>query len=219
MQNPAKTKRTYTSTRRQKQAADTRQSILAAAQTLFFEQGYSGTTIQSIAESAGVAIETIYAIFGSKKTILASLVNLAEIGEDLPIPLLEKIEAQKIKEQTDLREQIRLFSSDVQKILERVSPIIEVLRAAAKFEPEINVLLQQILAERFKNIYETAGWLIKNAPLREGYDQMSAAETLWAFTSSELYCSLIIDRGWSGEKYEKWLSDVLITSLFRIAND
>ena len=61
------------STHRQRQAQATRSMIVAAAQALFLEQGYICTTIEIIAERAGVATSTVYAIFGSKRGILSAI--------------------------------------------------------------------------------------------------------------------------------------------------
>src|SRR4030042_6969193 len=60
-------------THRKRQAQVTRNMIVAAAQALFLEQGYICTTIEVIAEQAGVAVSTVYAIFGSKREILRAI--------------------------------------------------------------------------------------------------------------------------------------------------
>ena len=60
-------------THRQRQAQATRNLIVSAAQALFLEQGYICTTIETIAERAGVATSTVYAIFGSKRGILRAI--------------------------------------------------------------------------------------------------------------------------------------------------
>ena len=66
-------KREYNSSRRQAQASETRTRILQAARKLFIERGYAGATGEAIAAEAGVALQTIYAIFKNKKRILVSL--------------------------------------------------------------------------------------------------------------------------------------------------
>src|SRR5687767_15223401 len=68
-------KRKYDSTRRQVQADETRRQILTAAYKLFSERGYAGATIEAIATEAGVAPETIYAVFRNKGKILLRLGN------------------------------------------------------------------------------------------------------------------------------------------------
>src|SRR4030042_6923559 len=60
-------------THRQRQAQVTRNMIVSAAQALFLEQGYICTTMDVIAERAGVAASTVYAIFGSKRGILRAI--------------------------------------------------------------------------------------------------------------------------------------------------
>ncbi|HEX7195380.1 MAG TPA: TetR family transcriptional regulator, partial [Candidatus Limnocylindria bacterium] len=65
-----KVKRPYRSTRRREQAGETRHRIIRAAHDLFVSQGYGRTTIAEIAGAAGVAVETVYAAFRNKPTLL-----------------------------------------------------------------------------------------------------------------------------------------------------
>ena len=82
MTNLKKTKRRYNSKRRQAQARETRRQITEAARMLFTERGYSGATIEAIAQEAGVATETVYAVFGNKRAILVHLVNISVGGDE-----------------------------------------------------------------------------------------------------------------------------------------
>ena len=63
-------RRAYDSSRRQAQARETQSAIVRAARDLFIDQGYGRTTIADIAGAAGVSVETIYAAFGNKATLL-----------------------------------------------------------------------------------------------------------------------------------------------------
>jgi AcrR family transcriptional regulator len=63
-------KRQYDSSWRQEQARETRQRIVQAAHDLFVSTGYGSTTIADIAHAAGVAVETVYAAFRNKHTLL-----------------------------------------------------------------------------------------------------------------------------------------------------
>ena len=80
-------KRRYESTHRQDQARQTRLAVLAAARTLFVASGYGPTTLAASAQEAGVAVQTVYKIFGNKKTLLSELVDLTIAGDDEPIEL------------------------------------------------------------------------------------------------------------------------------------
>src|SRR6266446_9757698 len=68
-------KRPYHSRVRQRQAEETHQRILEAARSLFESQGYAATTLEAIAELAEVSPKTIAAVFGSKRALLAEMIN------------------------------------------------------------------------------------------------------------------------------------------------
>ena len=103
------TGRRYDSTRRKQQARQTRREITEAARKLFTERGYAGATMGAIADEAGVAVETIYATFGSKSSILSHLIDVSVVGDDEPVPLLERPEILETEQELDQR---RRFSFD-----------------------------------------------------------------------------------------------------------
>jgi hypothetical protein len=106
-----------------------------------------------------------------------------------------------------------LFARDITTILERVAPVFEVMRSAAKTEPEIADLLQHVLAERRETMGTVVQHLVANGPLREGLDDAQAADSLWTLTSPEVFRLLTADRGWTKERYADWLADSLIRLL------
>src|SRR6478736_6174244 len=83
-------RRRYSSGLRQQQARQTREQVLAAAAALFEESGWAGTTVAAIATRAGVAVETVYSGFGSKKQVLRAVVDFAVVGDAEPVPLVER---------------------------------------------------------------------------------------------------------------------------------
>src|SRR6478735_4103462 len=83
-------RRKYHSTRRALQAAQTRSDLLAAATRLFSTVGWAGTTISAIAADAGVSAETVYSTFGSKKTLLRAAMEAGVVGDDEPVPFVER---------------------------------------------------------------------------------------------------------------------------------
>jgi AcrR family transcriptional regulator len=209
MSQPTKPKRTYNSALRQAQAHQTRLQILATARELFVEYGYSGATIDAIAQEAGVAPETVFAIFGSKRSILASLVQVSVGGDEQPIPLMQRPGPQAVLHEQDPQRQVRRFAEDISGILERVAPLFEVMRMAAKTEPEIAGMLQRILDERRQNLAVFVKNLAAYATLRTELDEATTVDTVWAITSPEMFSLLTRDRGWSRERYADWLGDSL----------
>jgi AcrR family transcriptional regulator len=209
MTDSKKPRRQYRSSRRQEQAQETRSRILAAALKLFSEYGYAGATIEAIAQEAGVAPLTVYAAFSNKRSILAALVGVSVGGDDQPVPLLQRPGPQAVLQEKDPSRQIYRFAADITDILERVTPIFEIMRMAAKTEPEIAELLANILGERLHNLGVFVQHLSANATLRDGLDVPGATEIVWTIASPEVYRLLTVDRGWPKERFSQWLGDSL----------
>jgi AcrR family transcriptional regulator len=212
MTKSRKPKRQYNSSRRQAQARQTRQQVIAAARQLFVEYGYGGATIDAIAQEAGVAPETIFATFGSKRAILAEVINTAVSG-DQPVPVLQQPGPQAVMQQTEPEQALQLFATDISSRLERVAPVFAVMRAAAQTEPDIAELLKNQLEIRLRNISMVAQRLAAQEALREDLNVKQAADIIWAITSPEVFSLLTVDRGWIRERYARWLSDTLIRLL------
>ncbi len=202
-------KRSYDSTRRRAQAQATRLRILAAAHALFTERGYSGTTIEAIAQHARVAPETVFSAFGSKRALLKSVIGMAVGGDEQATPLLLRPGPQAVLDEPEPARKLELFAQDIADILERVSPLFDVMRIAAKTEAEIDALLQEILDERMLTLGRFVRSLASSHPLREGMTQAQASETVWLVTSPEIYRLLTTDRGWSKTRYAGWLVETL----------
>lgn len=198
--------RRYRSERRLEQAEQTRQRVLDAAAALFEQRGFDGATISAIAEQANVSEETVYVRFRNKRTLLGELVHRAVRGDD-PRPVPEQERPRALAATTDQREQLRLFASDIVLRLERAGPIVAIVSAASRSDPELAELLARLHADRLKNLATLVDALAANGPLRLPNDQ--AVETVWALTSPELHQLLVRVRGWTRRRYSDWLSDSL----------
>lgn len=199
-------KRKYDSTSRQARALESHAQIIEAARDLFIESGYAGVSIEAIARKANASPETIYSVFTNKRTILAHAVGLAVETDGGPAPALLRPYIQEVMSERNQYRQIQLFAKRMQMFFSHVASLVEVMRAAAKNEPEINTLLKKYLDDRFQGMGFFIDCLLANGPLRSGLSKLSAVETTWALASAEIYNLLVVDRGWSGEEYEFWLS-------------
>ena len=79
----AKVKRTrrYDSAGRREAADRRRAAVVDAASRLFVRDGFAGTTIARIAESAGVSEEMVYKSFGNKVALVRAIRDKALAGE------------------------------------------------------------------------------------------------------------------------------------------
>jgi len=190
-----------------------RQQILAAARSLFITRGFTGTTIEAIAQEAGVAVETVYVGFGNKRTLLARLIDRAVGGDDEPVHILDRPGPQQVMSDPDQRRQLQMFARDMAEIMERVGPLFGVMRGAAITEPEIAELLQRLLHTRRESVAVFVQWVEHNGPLRSGLTTDEAADIVWTMSSAEVHQLLTVDRGWTTERYEQWLGETLIALL------
>ncbi|HEY6029260.1 MAG TPA: helix-turn-helix domain-containing protein [Gaiellaceae bacterium] len=203
---PGDVKRPYRSERRREQAAQTRERVLDAADALFRERGWEGTSIAAIAESAGVSQETVYARFGSKRALLGELMQRAVRGTD-PRPVPEQSGPRALVEAADAGELLRLFAADISVRIERAAPLMAVVAAAARSEPELAELYARLHEDRHSNLKVLVDALAAKAPLR--VSAAEALDTVFALTSPELNQLLVGRRGWSSRRYRDWLAESL----------
>ena len=206
MTEPVK-KRAYSSPVREEQAARTRSRILEAAGDLFAADGYGRTTIRAIADRAGVANDTVYAVFGSKARVLTALIDQHMAPAAGVTNVLDRPEAQAVRDEPDQRRQLHLFASDMAAVSARVRPVYEILRTASAVETEMGAIHAEMDGYRLRNMTEAAGWLAANGPLR--VDVEEAGEIIWALASPDLARMLCDVRGWTQEAYATWLEDAL----------
>ncbi len=213
MPDEVKSRRRYESPIRQEQARETRRRILEAARRQFLAHGYVAATIASIAQEAGVTAQTVYVAFGTKRAILASLMDVAIGGDDEPVGVLERPEPQRMRDEPEQRRQLEMMARGIRGILERAGPIFDVMRGAATADPEIAELYRRLQEERLRNMTRVVGWVAERGPLRAGLTTADGADIVWTLTGAEVHRLLTVDRGWTGERYERWLGDTLIAAL------
>jgi len=210
MTKPKSPKREYDSTRRQAQANETRRQILEAARKLFMERGYAGATVEAIAAEAGVAAQTIYAIFKNKKRVLVSLMNvLSANGIEDNTPMPERAGPQAVSQEHDQRRQLQMFAQVVANNLAQVAVVSEIMVNAAKTERDVDRILQRLNNQRLEHMKFAVQQIAPNGPFRENVDKAYATDIVWTLTSPEIFLLLTRDRGWSKEKYAQWLADTL----------
>jgi AcrR family transcriptional regulator len=74
--------------------------VTRAAWELFFDQGFSATSMDAVAKAAGVSKTTLYAYFPSKEALFASLIvaECDDLERDLPLPDLSEGLQQALRE-------------------------------------------------------------------------------------------------------------------------
>lgn len=197
---------------RAEKALETRRRILEAARRLFVAQGYGATSLQEIADEAGVAVQTIYFGFGNKRTVLKELVDVTIAGDDAPVTTLERPWFQAVLDAKTARKQLEAHVEGTRPILERVAPIMRVVDAAAAADPEVAALWPPE-DPRYVVHLSAAKALLDKPGVRKNVSAEQAADVLYGLLSPELYLVMTVDRGWSNDQWQAWTLDLLKTQL------
>jgi AcrR family transcriptional regulator len=214
MSGDVKPRRRYESPRRREQAEATRRAILDAAEGLFGERGYAGTSVAEIAEAAGVALKTVYAAFGTKAEVLRALWNLRLRGDEEPVAVQDRPWVLEVLAEPDARRRLALVARNARVVRERTATLSEIVRQAAPSEPQIAELWERFQRE----LYELGMRRIAETLERDGVlagDVARAADVLWTLVHPDTFLLLVRERGWTAEAYERWLAEALCRELLK----
>ena len=200
-------------TRRAQKALATRRRILDAAETLFTRDGYATTTIAAIADQADVAVQTVYAVFGTKRAVLSELLTTRVVGDDNGTPLKDRDGWRAMEAETEPRRQLELLAAIATRIGERMGGLYDVLAAAAGSDPEIAGMYRHQQQSRYNDQRRVARLLARQGALRPGLSQARATDIMWAVANPTMHHGLVAERGWAAGEYQRWLTHVLTCSL------
>lgn len=198
----ANDKRTVPKIRRRDQARATRRRIIDAALARFTSEGYAAATLESIAADAGVSVQTVYFHFGSKRNVLKAGVDLLAVGDDLPIPLLERPWMRELQATPDPHQALKLWMDASREIYGRISPLMRIIRDAAGADPEMAEQWDTNQRERVIAHRALAEALAAKGGLREGMAVEEATDVLYSLMSPEVYGLLVRDCGWTPARWQ-----------------
>jgi AcrR family transcriptional regulator len=198
--------------RREVNAANTRRAIVEAATELFLAHGYHTTTVESVAERAGVAVQTIYNSVGSKRDLLSGALDLAAAGDAAPVPASLLI-LERARQEQDPARVVELLVEFWRGGWVRTAPIFGVMRQAAALDPEIAALERQRAKQRLRNYELGARMLEERGSLRPGLTVAQTAATIFVLGHPDMYRMFVLDEGWDPERYAAWVEATLKTAL------
>jgi len=214
MDEIVKTRRPYHSSRRASQAQQTRRDIVTAAGLLFRDRGYA-VPMAEIAAAAGVVVETVYRIFGTKAALFRATVEalLAGGAGRAEIPVEDRPAIHAIRAETDPRRQIAAYAATQPGIHRRAGPILRALRDARAGEPDLAELWAEMEQWRLDGQGAFVRMLADRGVLLPGLSVDEAVDRTWTLCSLAVYDLLVGERGWSDEGYLAWLTETLVAQL------
>ena len=189
-------------THRQRQAQQTRELIVQAARTLFAGRGYAETSMEAVAEEAGVSARTVYTVFGSKKALLGAICEawLTEAG-------VRETIAEGLRT-PDLRKRLLLVAGSMRRSWELERGTRALMEGAAASDADVARMLAGWKEDRARSWHLVVAGL--ESQLRPGVDADRAVSQIRALTGGETYFELVRGAGWTPDEYEEWLGSLLI---------
>jgi len=180
---------------------------------LFIERGYGATSIDEIAEAAGVGRATVFTAVGGKALLLRAAYDVALVGDDEPIPLPQRSWAQPVRLATTQAERLERYADVITLVGGRLAQIYDAFRGAASTDPEVREQWHQIRAERRTGAGNVVKMVREYGSLKKGLDDESAADIVWIFNDPGLYHQLVLQRGWTPERFRSWVAESLRSQL------
>lgn len=188
----------------------TRRKIIDAATELFVSDGYTATTLEQIAASANVSVQTVYFHFGNKRTVLKQAVDVAAVGDDQPVAMLNRPGLERARAQQDPHQAILYWTAYGREVMTRVGPIMRVVRGAAATEDEMARQWADNSAQTAAAFRVLAEQLDAIGALQVPIE--IAVDILCALSGLEMYL-LLTERGWSPQQWEVFVVDSLTHAL------
>lgn len=206
--------RKYDNSRRRADAEARQRRIVDAATDLFVEQGFSATSIEQIAAAADVSAPTIYATFGSKSGVLARAIDVALVGDYSDVPVVDRILSLIEESGTQELRQFAAVAQFIRTVNERVAPLIRVMEQAASTDPALQKLRTRLVGAIRTDCAPVIEkyWRTSLVP---GLSADEAADAMATMMSPTVYSMLIVDMGWSPDRYQEWLAHALPQLLLR----
>jgi len=209
-------RRRYDASGRERQAALTRQQIALTAVEQFVAQGYTTTSVASVAKAAGVSAQTIYNGFGTKSALLKEGYDLVLAGDAEDVPLAERPEVRALYTDPDPAAFLRGYARLGRSLIDRLGPLaLQIGAGALSGDPDLVALRETTDAERLAGVGMVVGRLVELDALSPGLEPDIARDRLWTLNSTEVWHLLTGARGWTGDQYEEWIGDAMCAAVLR----
>lgn len=204
----ARSRRAYRSALRDEQAAETRSRILDAAAELFAAHGYSGTSLATIGDRAGVSVETVKAS-GPKRELLLAAFEHSFAGIEGVVSLAEHTPVAEITTNADNDRYLADIMHFLAESNRRSSRLWTALISAAISDPQLAAKLDELQQRRRADILVLVDELRGRGLATSSTPRETQADMLTFLLSPEGYNQLVLDFAWTQGDYETWLVHTL----------
>src|SRR5919112_5985817 len=205
--------RQYRSSLRDGQSRATRRRIVDAAAELFVERGYVPTTIDAVAERAGVSRRTVFTSVGGKAAVLKLAFDWTLAGDEVPVAIADRPEVQRMMRGENPAELLAAWMAMNAAINRRLATLYHVLVVAADADPDAAALLATTDSQRAEGARAVVGRVADLGGLRPDLDPEQAAAIADVLIDPTQYQRLVGTWGWMFETYVRHLQRMAVASL------
>jgi AcrR family transcriptional regulator len=181
--------------------------ILEAARTLM-SQGTLRPSMAEIAQATGISRQAVYMHYGTREALLTAL------NQHLAQSFGLADELQRIAASATGIAALRASASFQARLYPQVWAVVRALESAQNNNDEdAERVWQAQLRNDLEGCRTTVQRLRREQLLRPGLDIDTATDLLWALSSIPLWEELVLQRGWSAERYEQHIAELLIAAL------
>jgi AcrR family transcriptional regulator len=192
-----KSVRSYNSPLRDEQTNATRRGILAAAEEQFTKNGFPAVTMKAIAHQAAISLATVYLYFSGKAALVAALAEDLAASADLSV--------EQVEDETDPVRQLRVGSHIIRQLNERSWLVTDILRSARGTDPGLSEIWRLWEERHLAAIRRAMASLESRGALSSRVTLDDAVDVFYALAGTDVYRALVRERGWSPDRYERWL--------------
>ena len=161
--------------------------------------------LETVARKAGVSRQAIYLHFSSRADLIRALhlrVNVHDVA-----PAMARVWARRTA-----RAGLDAFVAASAEVIPRISGIADAL-APSRTDPDLEATGEEPKESRYADCLRMGEWLESDGVLANGVTARDAADVLCMMVSIPSYEILVVDRGWSPQRWTRWVRDALYRAL------
>lgn len=194
---------------RRERAGQTRARIIDAAYRLFSRHGYEATTMQAVADEAGVAVQTVYFTFHTKGGLLTAIETRAVDGGEEGTDWHER-RHRELLEEGDPQKVVARWVSASAVVLQRITAFVALLGASLQMDPESVERRERGRDRWFQLLIDR---LVALDALKAERGPSRSFDVARALVRVEAYQDMTQRWGWTEQEWIEWVSGVMIREL------
>lgn len=186
-------------------------ALLSATRSVIEKEGFEALTMATVAERAGVSRRAVYLHFSSRAELLAALLRHLGEAEELGASL------QRVWDAPDAVAAVDEWARHLARAHPRILPIARAVEQVRRTDPDAGAMREEIMRRWSMGCRRLMTWLADEGRLAAAWTVDTAADMLWALMSWDVLEGLLVDKGWSRERYADRMALLLRSTFVRPA--